>query len=284
MLKTSHENSVALNFIDFLKKEFILHQSVILELIAGLFLLMIFWFIFESRGMTIDYWKVFFWCYNTPIVFYFSITFIISGTFLLLSYTVFTAMIETFFKASKMIVFIRSIMFMLNCIPIYIFTDFCRFAYGYEEKPFFYLIFIYGLAALILGNAIWLYVHRYFVESLKNELQQNYFETANALGFSTVWTIWPKIRLLLLDVVRSILLVLLGCSIFIESRFRYPDGDNYLFEGIGYLFSFDLNQMAQHDYEMILGIILYVLLFSSLIQFIVNKLQHIYNPEVRFGK
>jgi ABC-type dipeptide/oligopeptide/nickel transport system permease component len=269
-----------------------IQQSVVLEFLAGLVLIFILWGIFVSRNESINICNAFLWCFDPPKALYFSIIFVLSGTFLLLLYTVFTTMIEIFLQNSKGFIFIRSLLFMMNCIPVYILTDYWRYAYGYEGHVL-YQIFFYGLAALIFGNAIWLYVHRYFVESLKNELKQNYFETAHALGFSTVWVIWPKLRLLLLDVFRSIVLVLLGCSIFVENRFRYAfadhssaDGTGYLFEGVGYLFSFDLKQMAyqQHDYEMITGIILSVLIFSTIVQFIVNLLQNYYNPEVRFGK
>jgi len=273
------------------KKVLVIQKPVFFEFITGLILIMILWGIFESRNESINLCNILLWCLDPPTALYFSIFFVMTGTILLLLYTVFTTMIESFFQSSKVIIFFRSLLFMINCIPVYILTDYWRYAYGFEGHVF-YQLFFYGLAALIFGNAIWLYVHRYFVESLKNELKQNYFETAHALGFPVLWVIWPKLRLLLLDVCRSVGLVLFGCSIFVENRFRYAyansssaDGTGYLFEGVGFLFSFDLKQMAQqHDYEMILGIILSVLIFSTIVQLIVNQLQYYYNPEVRFGK
>jgi len=268
-----------------IKKEWDIQRILVMEFFVGLTLVLLLWQVFRTYYRPIEFFKVLTWCVNPPFAFCFSIIFVLTGSFLIIIFSVFTSIAESYLSPMKPILFVRSIMFMVNCIPIYIFTDFWRFVYGYEKTPVFSQLFFYGIAALIFGNAIWLYIHRYFVEIIKQEMKQPYFETANALGISFFWVICPRIRLLILDVIRSIMLVLMGSAIFIEKRFHYPVGDHYAFEGLGYLFEYDLIQMkVNHDYEMILGIILLILFFSSFIQFFVNQLRYYYQPEVCFGK
>ena len=211
--------------------------------------------------------------------------YIIVGSFFLILFILFTSITEIFIRQKRIAMLIRSLMVLINCIPIYVYIELWRHIYGYHAKPNFNDYFFYGIGALIFGNAIWLYLHRYFVENLKIELMHAHFETGSALGLSRIWIIWPKIRLLILDVVRPILLILLGSAIFVENRFRYTSNDTYKFQGISYLFSYDLNQMSvRHDYEMILGIIFSVLLFSTLIQICITKIRYHYDPEVRYDK
>jgi len=278
------QNSRLNTFFAVLKKEWEIQKPTLLEFCVGFLLLLFLWELFQIQYRKICLLEVLSWCFKWQPGLYFSLLFIIIGTIFLLLFTFITSVTEIYIPQKKIAMIFRSLLVLVNCVPIYVFTELWRYYYDYEAAPIFHDYFFYGIAALIFGNAIWLYVHRYFVENIKIELKNAYIETGYAFGFNRIWVIWPKIRLLILDVFRPILLILLGSAIFVEDRFRYQSGDNYEFEGISYLFAYDLNYMPRHDFEMILGIIFSVLLFSELVQLGITRIRYHYDPEARYEK
>ena len=279
-----HHNQTNKQILILIKNELRIQKPVTLEIAVGLCLFLLLWYFFQCQYGTIHIIKALTWCLKPQPSLYFSLLFIIVGAIILIGFTLCTVIAELLIQHNKSVMIFRSLIVLINCIPIYVYTEFWRFSYGYVSKPVFKDYFLFGVGALIFGNAIWLYIHRYLVENMKNELKQAHIVTCHAFGFSLMWGIWPKLRLLLFDIIRPILLILMGCAVFIENRFRYKSGDHYEFEGIGFLFNYDLKQMANHDYEMILGIIFSVLLFSAIVQIAITRIRYHYDPEVRYDK
>ena len=172
----------------------------------------------------------------------------------------------------------RILLVILNCVPVFIFTDLYRSLSLIQIKS---LHSFYALAAIVSGNMVWLFIHKYFVENLKQEMQMPHIETVKAYGLNYINCLTPKIKLLILNIVRPLFLILTGVSIFIEKEFIVlPDE----FTGISYWFYYDFKHMTRHDVNMILGVIFSIILISTFMQFFIVLLKYKLNPGEKYEK
>ncbi len=264
------------------KKEWRIQGPVFIEFLLGFGILSGLWMFFRNQSGVISLPGVLSWCIRPHPFLYFSLFFVFSSTCLVLIVAVITSVIEIFSPTGREI--IRWGFVLINCLPVYFFTDLFRYLYGYESKPEFASYLFYGLAALISGNVIWLFVHKYFVENLRKEMNLPHMETASALGLKRLGYVWPRTRLMVLDVIRPLSLILMGTAIFVENRFRYRSSGAYEFEGMSYHFFYDLTQKPDHDFEMILGIIFTVLLINFGLQTIIAHARYLIDPELRYDR
>ncbi|MEW5693924.1 MAG: ABC transporter permease [Candidatus Hydrogenedentota bacterium] len=141
---------------------------------------------------------------------------------------------------------------------------------GYEDGDVRYLI----LPVLTLGIRPASFIARLTRSEMINVLTETYINTAKAKGLS-VFTILFKhaLKNVLIPVIQLIGMdigTLLGGAALIEIVFNYP--------GIGY---YGLKAIAQRDYPVILGVVVFSAVCFIIVNFIVDILNGFLNPRLK---
>ncbi len=210
----------------------------------------------------------------------FSIIFIFSSMTLIVSIALLTSLMEVFYCKW----FTRWILVPLNCIPIYIYVEIFRSLYGTrgDSDPIEYSM--YGAAALLFGNLIWLFLHDYFVENIKKEMSSRHMETALAMGLKRRQYLGPRMKLMILDILRPLFLILMGGAVFVEPRFNNDYSWWPTFEGMSFKLFSHMKHLWYIDRTLIITIFFSVLIVSISLQAVVNHYKAEIDPLMRNEK